>query len=292
MSVTCRPSRISAPASIGPRREPPHHPRRLQRGVGRMTDRGREAAREWASRGIDPLGLEPVGPERFDLVAQVLPLLGIGGETKAPEPPERVTRELAHRLQLRLCPLPERQCLIAPERGDDLVVRRRCPAERETAVAAARTLGDLARIDDADSKTRFRQLERARAPRHAGAHDPDVHRSAPGATRKLQGRLGEPVRTSSRDRTAHHPLVHRHCTGQLEQRERRCDLARADTRRAAQLVRRSRSGPDRVQHRGGDWIVRDRLRRSLRLETEGFENVRPSSLPESPRSAATRSFLR
>ena len=31
---------------------------------------------------------------------------------------------------------------------------------------------------------------------------------------------------------------------------------------------------DRVQHRGGDWIVRDRLRGWLRLEAEGFENVR------------------
>ena len=159
-----------------------------------MADRRREAAREGASGGIDPLGLEPVRPERLDLVAQVFSLLGVGREAKAAEPPERVPRELAHRRQLCLRPLPERQRPIAPERGDDLVVRRRCPAERETAVAAARTLRDPARIDDANAQTRFGQRQGTRAPRHAGAHDPDVHRPARGATRQVRGGLGEPVR--------------------------------------------------------------------------------------------------
>ena len=85
----------SSPSS--PLGETPDEARRLECRIRRMADRSGEASREHAARLVDPLGVEPVRPERLDLVAQVLALLAVDREPQAADLPERIAAELPQR---------------------------------------------------------------------------------------------------------------------------------------------------------------------------------------------------
>jgi hypothetical protein len=116
-----------------------------------VADAGREASREEAVRGVDPLGLDPVGPQCLDFVAQVLALLPVGGEPEASERAEGIARETCQLDELGLGPPPQRQRTLPAVIRDDLVVRAGHAAERKPPVAAARALRDPALVDDPDA---------------------------------------------------------------------------------------------------------------------------------------------
>ena len=117
---------------------------------------------------------------------------------RLPTPSEGIARKVLDRAELVLGPAPEGERALAAERGDDLVVRGRRPAECEAAVPAARALGDPPRVDDAHAKPGLGQGERACAARHAGADDADVHAFRQVAPRQRLRRLVQPVRRRHR----------------------------------------------------------------------------------------------
>ena len=222
-----------------------------------MADRGGEAALERRGERVDPLGLEAVCPQAFDLVAQVLALLGVGGETEAADAPERIAREALDRIELVLGPAPERERAVAADRGDDLVVRRSRATERKAAVPAARSLGDPPRVHDAHAQPGLGEGERTRAARHPSADDADVHVLPPVAAREARPSARPASKASSpRDRTAHHAFLHRDPARELEQRESRPNCARGEPGRAGELVSRSRAVAERLEHGCTGRVVR------------------------------------
>ena len=144
------------------------------------------------SGSVDPLGLDPVRPQRLDLLAQVLSLLAVGGEPEAAERTERVARETCHLGELGLRPAPQRERTVPAVIRDDLVVGAGHATERESAVAAARALGHTPLVDDADAEAGLGERERARAARDAGADDADVDRPAVAGRQRGSG-LVQPV---------------------------------------------------------------------------------------------------
>ena len=58
-----------------------------------MADPGGESARQRTGGRVDPLGVETVRPQPFELVSQVLALLCVGGQPEAADAPKRISRE-------------------------------------------------------------------------------------------------------------------------------------------------------------------------------------------------------
>ena len=170
--------------------------RRLDRPVARVQERRGEPApqRRGELGRVEPLGREPVIDERLVLRAQRRSLRVVDREPKAAERAERVARERGEpRLRL-LCQLPVRPRRVVTELLPGGVVRHRAAAQREAAVASARTAGDLARLVQPHADARLRERERTRAARDAAADDLDFGHAREGGPRQRLLPLFEPVR--------------------------------------------------------------------------------------------------
>ena len=131
-------------------------------------------------------------------------------------------------------PAPEALRLLGAVRVAGDVVPGGAAAEREAAVAAARSLGDPARVVHADAQAGLGEAERSGAARHAGADDRDVGTAV---ELRLGPRRGSvpPASTDSRSATVH-AVAHDDAPFQLELDERPRDLAGAEPRLARELV--------------------------------------------------------
>src|SRR5690242_29481 len=117
-----------------------------------MDETAGERAAEVGRERVEPVGVEPVLEERVELAAKRLALFGVAREPDASRAPERVPGEGLHPVECPLGERPEGGCDVASERDPRLVVARRQPPESEAAVAAARTAGDLASLEQPDAK--------------------------------------------------------------------------------------------------------------------------------------------
>src|SRR5690349_21753936 len=144
----------------GARGQSPHEARGLEGPVVGMDDPAVEAPREMARQVVDPLGREPVLMERLVFGADLLALLGVGGQPEAAVPDERVACELCHPVERSLRPPPELARLVDAVGLAGDVVARGAAAKREAAVPPARPLGDAALIVDANAQPRLGEAER------------------------------------------------------------------------------------------------------------------------------------
>ena len=147
------------------RGEPTDPARRLQRAVACVQDAALEASGEHARQIVDPLRLDPVLAQRLVLAADLLALLLVGGEAKAPGPAERVAGELLHAVERTLGPPPHAERPIAAVRLARDVVARRAATKGEAAVAAARAFGDAALVVHAHAQPGLGKTQRGGASR-------------------------------------------------------------------------------------------------------------------------------
>src|SRR5439155_7593892 len=136
-----------------------------------MRDRAVEAPRRAAGNVVEPLRLEAVLAQRLVLEPDALALLLVGGEAVAAGALQRVAGDACHLVERLAGPVPEGgRALGAVGLARD-VVAGGAPAEREAAVAAARSLSDPAGVVHAHAEARLREAKRCGAARHAGADD-------------------------------------------------------------------------------------------------------------------------
>ena len=171
-------------------RESAHPPRRLQGGIARVEDRGREAA---ADRLLDPFGREAVLTEELVLDPEGLLLLVVAGEPETARATEGVSRERLEPIERMLGQLPEAAGVRPADHFDGDVVRGRSAAKSEAPVPSARASGNLARVVEPDSESRLRQLERRGAAGDPAPDDHGVGRPVQRARRDRRCRLVQPV---------------------------------------------------------------------------------------------------
>ncbi len=148
------------------------------------------AASYWPSSGagrlVEQAGLEAIRAKGVVLAHERVTFLSVDRKPKAANGPERVTREICEPHERVLAQLPEASRPLGAEAHLRAVIRYRCSAEREPAVAATRSPGDLAPLVDAHAQPVSGEGQRARAPRDTRPYDGDVHRargaSSPGGT--------------------------------------------------------------------------------------------------------------
>jgi hypothetical protein len=155
-----------------------------------VEDRGAEAAVE---RILDPLGLEPVRAQGFQLDGQLVAFLVVGGEPQAAGAPERVACELLEPVERRLRLPPEPDRAVAADRLERDVVGRSAASKREAAVPAARASGDLTGVVEPDLQARLGEPERRGAAGDAAADDRDVGWAAEPPNGDRRRRLVQPV---------------------------------------------------------------------------------------------------
>src|SRR4051794_25122183 len=95
---------------------------------------------------VAPLRGESILAQCLVLQADLLAFLVVGGEAKAAGPPERVSGDRLQPVERRFGALPELLGRFGTVRLACNVVPRRTAAEREAAVATARSCGDSARV--------------------------------------------------------------------------------------------------------------------------------------------------
>src|SRR5262249_11842699 len=139
---------------------------------------------------------DPVGARRLKLAPERRRPRAAVREPKAADAAASVAREQLEPVERVLAQLPEAAGAVDAERLPRPVVRHRTATQREAAVAAACTRGDLARFDEPHAHTALGERQRARAAGDAAADDDDLDRSAGIEDRRerppLPG-LGEPV---------------------------------------------------------------------------------------------------
>src|SRR6267154_2750448 len=159
-----------------------------------MQDPALEAAGEHAREVVEPLGIDPVFAERLVLSANLLALLLVGREPKAPGPPQRVARKLLDPVERALGPVPEPPRALRSVRFTGDVVPRGAAAQREAAVAPARAFRHATRVVHAHAQTAFGKAQRCCAAGDTRADDRYINGAFVSRRRARDRRIFEPVR--------------------------------------------------------------------------------------------------
>ena len=126
-----------------------------------MQDRTGEESVERRRQRIDPLHGEAVALQRSNLAAKLVELGLVRGEPEAPDTAKRVAGERLEPIEGSLGQLPQETRPLGSEGCPRVVVASDTTAERESAVAAARTACDLSCLVDADTNPGLGQRQRA-----------------------------------------------------------------------------------------------------------------------------------
>ena len=175
------------------RREASHPASGLDRPVAGMQDRAVVQRGQPRRQLVDPLDGEAVVAQGVVLAAQSVALGCIGGEAQAADPPERVAGELLHAVERPFGERHQPPCRFGAELRPRAVVGQRRTAEREAAVAPARTAGDLARFVQAHAHAVRGQRQGARAAGDTAADHRHLRASREARRRPLAALLLEPV---------------------------------------------------------------------------------------------------
>ena len=156
------------------RGEPTHPARRLQHAVGYVVQCGREPALERRLEALDPLRREAGSDERLVLGAQLVALLLVDREPERADAPKRISGERLDRVDRALRPRHHRPRAVLADRLRRDVERGGHAAQGKAAVAAARSLGDPARVVEPHALACLGEPERRGAAGDAAADDDHV----------------------------------------------------------------------------------------------------------------------
>ena len=117
----------------------------------------------------------------------------VESESEAADMPERVAGKLLHPVERALRERHHEPSALRAEKTTRFVVRRRCAAQREAAVAAARTASDLARLVQAHAHPTLGERERARAACDAASDHRHLGPAGETVLTKIRARFLEPV---------------------------------------------------------------------------------------------------
>jgi hypothetical protein len=159
-----------------------------------MRDGAVELPRRGARDVVEPLSHDAVLAQRLVLEPDHVALLLVGGEAVAAGATQRVARELDEAVELLLRPEPVRLGAIGAVRLACDVVARRTAAEREAAVAPARSLRNAAGVVDADPQSALGEAQGGRTAGDARADDRNINPAVePGVGAGWSG-IFEPIR--------------------------------------------------------------------------------------------------
>ena len=165
-----------------------------------MVDRTEVEGVERRSERVDPFDGEPVLAQRVVLSPERLTLRVIDSEPQAADAPERITRELLEPIERPLGELQHEPGSVGAQQPAGLVVGRRGTTQRESAVAAAGSARDFARLVQTHAHSVLGERQRARTTRHTTADDGDLGTTVEAGDAEAVVGLLQPERGRRHDR--------------------------------------------------------------------------------------------